>query len=141
MHRDCERRQDAAATAVKPDSGPPKVVQGAADNQGGTTLKIRSESTTKHSPIVPGGSRIVVFCWVSAVVLGALYFWNFRNVLDTDEISYLDIADAYSRGDWTNAINSQWSPLYSWVLGGGMALLRPSPKWEFLFMCLVAFPV
>ena len=102
-------------------------------------MKVRSESTTKQPPIVPGGSRIVVFCWVSAVVSGALYFWNFRNVLDPDEISYLDIADAYSRGDWTNAINSQWSPLYSWVLGGGMALLRPSPKWEFLFLCLVAF--
>lgn len=33
-----------------------------------------------------------------------------------DEISYINIAHAYSLGHWENAINGYWSPLYSWLM-------------------------
>lgn len=42
-----------------------------------------------------------------------------------DLVAYLDIGDAYWRGDFTGAINSYWSPLYSLILGGVIALVKP----------------
>ena len=32
----------------------------------------------------------------------------------SDGVSYLDIGDAYFRGDWKAAVNAYWSPVYSW---------------------------
>ncbi len=42
-----------------------------------------------------------------------------------DLVAYLDIGDAYWRGDFAGAINSYWSPLYSLILGGVIALVKP----------------
>lgn len=76
-----------------------------------------------------------------AVFLGALHTWaavsNFS--MNADGISYLDIGDAYWRGDWQNAINPVWSPLYSWVLGAAMYVFRPSLRWEFPLVQVVNF--
>ena len=58
-----------------------------------------------------------------------------------DVIAYLDIGDAYWRGDWHNAINAYWSPLYSWILGGAMTMLRPTIHWEFAVVKLVNFAI
>ncbi len=36
--------------------------------------------------------------------------------MNADGISYLDLGDAWARGDWTGAVNAYWSPMYSWLL-------------------------
>jgi len=85
--------------------------------------------------------------WVLGLFLGWLQAWAHRFSLSSeDAVSYLDIGDAYLRGDWHRAINAYWSPLYSWLLGFSIAILKPSPYWEFfvvklvnLFIFLVAF--
>jgi hypothetical protein len=59
--------------------------------------------------------------------------------MNADGISYLDIGDAYFRADWSNAINAVWSPLYSWILGLVMFLLRPSMQWEFPTVHIINF--
>lgn len=51
--------------------------------------------------------------------------------MNADGISYLDIGDAYFRGDWANAINAVWSPLYSWILGCVNFIFKSSMEWEF----------
>ena len=52
-----------------------------------------------------------------AVLLGGFRAWSYRHSFYMqDAISYLDIADAYSRGDFSTAISSYWSPLYSWLI-------------------------
>ncbi len=56
-----------------------------------------------------------------------------------DGVSYLDIGDAYWRGDWHNAINAYWSPLYSWVVGGSFKILSPSLANEFPLVHFVNF--
>jgi len=68
-----------------------------------------------------------------AITLGALHTWAavVSYSMSEDGISYLDIGDAYLRGDWTTAVNSVWSPMYSWILGLIMRLARPSMRWEF----------
>ena len=34
----------------------------------------------------------------------------------SDCISYMDISTFYRNGDWRMALNSYWSPMYSWLL-------------------------
>ncbi len=42
-----------------------------------------------------------------------------------DGISYLDIAAAYRRGDFANALNEYWSPLFSWLLSVTVLFKNP----------------
>jgi hypothetical protein len=83
--------------------------------------------------------RLIAIFWIIAIVLGAFHAWAGRHVMDPDGISYLDIGDAYFRGDWNTAINAFWSPLYPWLLGLAMRILKPSPYWEFAVVHLVNF--
>src|SRR5688500_8383328 len=79
--------------------------------------------------------------WLVAILLGGLQAWQGRYPIDADGVSYLDIADAYMRGDWRNAINAYWSPLYSWILGLVLHLARPSSFWESSVVRLVNFAI
>ena len=77
-----------------------------------------------------------------AVALGLIEVWVFRhNIKDVDGISYLDMGDAYLRGDWMTAINGLWSPLYAWILGLSMLALKTSPYFEYSVIQLVNFSV
>lgn len=82
-----------------------------------------------------------VACWLTALVLGALQAWTARFAMNPDGISYLDIGDAYWRHDWHNAINAYWSPLYSWILGGFLNVLKPSLYWEYPIAHLANFSI
>jgi hypothetical protein len=78
--------------------------------------------------------------WSVAIVLGLLQVWRYRYSLSSDDaIAYLDIGDAYVKGDWKTAINGYWSPLYAWVLGVTLAIFKPSAYWEFFVVKLVNF--
>jgi len=80
--------------------------------------------------------------WLGIVVLlGATQAWLGRQFLNPDGISYLDVGDAYVRGDIIHAINSYWSPLYSLVLGPFLHLMRPSIRWEVPLVHLVNFAI
>ena len=46
---------------------------------------------------------------------GLLFPWV-RYRIDPDTISYISIAQKYLRGEWTDAVNGFWGPLYSWLL-------------------------
>lgn len=61
--------------------------------------------------------------------------------MNADGISYLDIGDAYFRGDWANAVSAVWSPLYSWILGFVNYIFKPSMAWEFPVVHMVDFLV
>ena len=70
------------------------------------------------------------FCLV-ALVLGAFEAWTSRLDMNPDGIQYLDNAAAYRQGDFQNALNTQWSPLYPWLIAGTSAIVRPSREQEF----------
>lgn len=97
-----------------------------------STLQARSriESPPNHKPLR-------IFCWLVALALGAAQAWATRFTMTPDGISYLDIGDAYWRGDWHNAVNAYWSPLYSWILGFFLKALKPSTRWEYPLVHLV----
>ncbi len=76
-----------------------------------------------------------------AIALGLTESWVTRHEMGADGIAYLDMGDAYWRGDWHMAINAHWSPLYSWLLGFATKILKPSPYWEFPVVHLVNFAI
>jgi len=50
--------------------------------------------------------RIRFVFYFIAILLGAIQAWNTRFYMTPDGISYLDIGDAYLRGDWNTAFNA-----------------------------------
>ncbi|HVI07961.1 MAG TPA: hypothetical protein VND65_06670 [Candidatus Binatia bacterium] len=64
------------------------------------------------------------------IFMGVVPAWIGRFSLNQDGISYLDMGDAYLRGDWAHAINAYWSPMYPWILGLALRLFHPSIWWE-----------
>src|SRR5690242_15526452 len=82
---------------------------------------------------VKTGFRLLAF------VLGFFQTWASRFYIEPDGVNYLDIAQAYLRHDWTNALNAYWSPLYSWLLALVQWAFHPSPYWESTFLHLLNF--
>src|SRR5437764_989626 len=105
--------------------------------------KTRPSSSTSNasaaSAPVCNYRKLRICCWSLATALGALDAWAVRSRMNPDGISYLDMGDAYMRGDWRMAINAFWSPLYSWILGAFIKILKPSPAWEYPLVHLVNF--
>ena len=94
----------------------------------------------------PNSTRCERLFWLTALLLGFLQAWARRHVsadglayMGPDGISYLDIGDAYMRGDWYVAVNAMWSPFYSWLTGLWLYLFKPSPFWEFTVVRLLNF--
>jgi len=77
--------------------------------------------------------------WVSVVVFGVIQAWHWRYSMNPDGVSYLDIAQAYARGDWQGAVNAYWSPLYSWLLVPVVLIAYAAPYWESLLVHLLNF--
>ena len=46
----------------------------------------------------------------------AVFLLKYYMYFGGDEISYVNIAHAYSIGNWADAVNGYWSPLYSWLI-------------------------
>jgi hypothetical protein len=68
--------------------------------------------------------------WTLALVVGALQAWAGRYPIGEDGLSYIDIADAYLRGDWHNAVSAYWSPMYSLVMAGALGVTQPGAFFE-----------
>lgn len=68
--------------------------------------------------------------WVFAPTVGLVQCWSYRFWIEPDGVNYLDVADAYLRHDWSTAINSYWSPLYSWLLALALHATQLSGYWE-----------
>lgn len=77
--------------------------------------------------------------WVVAVFLGICQTWFVRHTIFSDGISYIEIASAYLAGDFHNAINSYWSPLYSWLIALAFSIVHPAPYWQVATLHLVNF--
>ncbi len=85
-------------------------------------------------------TRLELAFWLLAIVLGFAHVWaDHHYLMNADAMSYIDIAEAYLRRDWPTAVNSYWSPLYSWLIALGLAIARPSPYWKFAVVHLVNF--
>lgn len=77
--------------------------------------------------------------WLVTIAAGFLQAWAARFSVSPDGNSYLDIAGAYLNGDWHNAVNAYWSPLFSWLLAVCVWVFHPSPAWESTVLHLLNF--
>ena len=68
-----------------------------------------------------------------ALALGALHTAMAvrSQSMNEDGIGYLDLGDAWWQGHWDAVVNTTWSPLYAWIVGGVVNLTDPSVWWEF----------
>ncbi len=57
---------------------------------------------------------ITVLVLYSILAVFSLKYFQYK--IGGDEISYINIAHAYVTGQWGNAINGYWSPLFSWLM-------------------------
>jgi hypothetical protein len=80
-----------------------------------------------------------ICCRCVALVLGGASAWAARYTMYPDGVSYLDVGEAFWRGDWHNAINAYWSPLYPCVLGLFLKVFKPSIHSEYPLVHLVNF--
>jgi 4-amino-4-deoxy-L-arabinose transferase-like glycosyltransferase len=73
------------------------------------------------------------------LALALLHTWAAISAysINADGINYMDMGDAFWRGDWATAVNPVWSPLYGWLVGLALAIVQPSMAWEFALMQLV----
>ena len=87
--------------------------------------------------------RVPVLARAVVIALGAVHAWAAvtQFSMNADGIAYLDMADAYLRGDWQTAISPVWSPLYAWVLGPVLHWLQPPMRWEFALVQAVNFAI
>ena len=83
--------------------------------------------------------RVTIGVTLLAILLGALQAWSARFAMNPDGIQYLDNASLYWSGDFRHAMNTQWSPLYPWVIGALFKAVHPGPYQEFPLVHLLNF--
>ena len=76
------------------------------------------------------GALLIGLLAAVALVQALIHAWQNRYDIWSDGLSYLDMAEAFSKGDWKTAANGTWSPLYPFLVGGVMAAFRPSRLME-----------
>lgn len=78
-----------------------------------------------------------------ALAMGAVHSATavMQQSMNEDGISYLDLGDAWLRGDWDAAINGVWSPAYAWLIAAALRIVEPSFWWEFPTVQLVNYAV
>lgn len=68
--------------------------------------------------------------WSIVGLFGGIQAIAGRFYVNPDGVSYINLSDAYARGDWSAAVNGYWSPLYPWLIGQVRRLHDWSPYWE-----------
>src|SRR5690348_17206916 len=74
--------------------------------------------------------RTRVVAWIVILAIAAYQAYAQRFVIGPDGISYLDLSDAVTAGEWTRLLNLYWSPLYPLLLGIARVIARATPASE-----------
>ena len=80
------------------------------------------------SPLPTRRTRIVA--WIVILAIAAYQAYAQRFVIGPDGISYLDLSDAVTTGEWSRLFNLYWSPLYPLLLGIARVIARATPASE-----------
>ena len=72
----------------------------------------RDRYVVLHRPLGDVSNRLLLAYCCLGIVLLPLYQFQ----IDPDGISYMNIAHLYASGDFHDAVNGYWGPLFSWLL-------------------------
>lgn len=78
---------------------------------------------------------------VTLIVLAAIQAWAHRYSMNPDGISYLDMGRAAAAGHWAETLNGYWSPLYPWIIGAAIRVVRLPTYWDFTLAHAVNFAI
>jgi hypothetical protein len=98
-------------------------------------------STGAFARLEHSDTRLTSVFWLAVTVFGALECWINRFVMNTDGISYLDVASEFASHHWLEGVNAYWSPLYPFLLSLGMRVLPTSSYWQFPAVHFVNFVI
>jgi hypothetical protein len=76
--------------------------------------------------------------WVLGVAAALAQAIVYRDWVNADSTSYLDMSDGVTTGEWSRLVNATWSPLYP-ALVGVVRLFSSSPAWDFPAAHLINF--
>jgi len=111
---------------------------------------LRCYTTTPAGGPLSRANAVERFAQSAVVLAGLRCAILARNLhIGPDGLSYLELARAYLRHDWSTAVNGYWGPLYAWLVASVLSIVRPTASQElasvrglnfliFLF-CLYAF--
>lgn len=83
--------------------------------------------------------RIRLVFWALGAALGFLQAWAFRLDADDNTVTFLDMGGYFFHGHHWAIINGFWSPLYAFLLGLTIAVVKPSLYWEYPTVHLFVF--
>lgn len=63
-----------------------------------------------------GLNKLLAGLFVIGAAVGLYFQLSYHKFLNTDTLSYINLAEQYAEGNWQHAINGFWSPMYTWVL-------------------------
>jgi hypothetical protein len=103
----------------------------------------RSSPADPSAPLVANRlpRRLMAALCLAAIAIGAIHAWMGRFSMNADGVCYLDMGEAWLRGDWPMAVNAHWSPLYACIVAAVLAAVKPSPYWEFPAVNCVNFGI
>jgi len=80
------------------------------------------------SPFPTRRTRLIA--WIVILAIAAYQAYAQRFVIGPDGISYLDLSDAVTTGEWGRLLNLYWSPLYPLLVGIARVIARATPASE-----------
>jgi hypothetical protein len=101
--------------------------------------EVKTEIPVESADSVRNVRLVRVVMWAATIAAGLLQALAARFYISGDGNSYLDVASAYLRGDFPNAINAYWSPFYSWLIALVLWVFKPSGYWETTILHLLDF--
>ena len=63
-----------------------------------------------------GFNKLLAGLFVIGAFIGLYFQLVYHKFLNTDTLSYINLAERYVAGDWQHAISGFWSPMYTWVI-------------------------
>lgn len=61
-------------------------------------------------------NRTLIFILTIYLLLGLFFLNYYQYIINADAISYISIAKYYINGNYADAVNGYWGPLFSWLL-------------------------
>lgn len=95
-----------------------------------TVVRRISAARAKVSAVGRAGRGRSAAAWTLVISSGALQVAARRFYVNPDGVSYLNLSDAYTRGDWAGAVNTYWSPLYPFIIGATRRVFPWPMYWE-----------
>jgi hypothetical protein len=90
---------------------------------------------------MPIGRKTRLILVAVVLLLALAQDWSGRDVFNTDGLSYLEMGEGLSHGNWKLAVNGTWSPLFPLILGVATRLLKPAPLHEMAVLHAVNFAI